>query len=53
VIFGRDGRLDYYEIPDDELLPSADATVALIPMRSVTRNDDGSYEISTRVFGEA
>jgi hypothetical protein len=52
VIYGEDGRLDFFEIEDEALLRAADSTVALLLIEDLTDNGDGTYSIPGERFGD-
>jgi hypothetical protein len=52
VIYGEDGRMDYYQIQDANLQHLADATVALTFKKSITIDGDVAH-LKTENYGEA
>lgn len=46
VIYGADDRRDFYQISDPDLIPIADATVALVPATSLGFPRAGSYRLN-------
>lgn len=51
VIYGKDDRLDVYQVKDLMLAKVADATVALVPSGNLTPIE-GGYKFSEKVYGE-
>lgn len=52
VVYGKDDRLDVYQVSDPALLSMADSTVAMIPKANLTvQNQTGAISIQSGSFG--
>lgn len=53
VIYGKDDRLDVYQVSDAALLSMASSTAAMIAKYQLTSQDDNqTFEIKGKIFGE-
>lgn len=53
VIYGKDDRLDYYQIRDPKVLANADATGGLWKSWDVMEKEDGTFDLITRRFSDS
>lgn len=52
LIYGRDDRLDEYEVTDADILGAGDATVALVYWDDLFDNGNGTYTLPYMTFAE-
>ncbi len=53
VIYGSDGRRDYYQISGRDLQSVAKRGVALVAKGDLVHHTDGGYQLKTKVYGRA
>ncbi|MGZ3772089.1 MAG: trypsin-like serine peptidase [Pseudobdellovibrionaceae bacterium] len=51
VIYGKDDRLDVYQVNKEEIRTAADSTVAIIPIKSLVAGND-VFKIVSKTFAE-
>ena len=52
VIYGADGRLDYYQINNPSLLFLADSTALMVSHANLRNNADGSVHLRAKTYGK-
>ena len=52
AIYGKDDRLEEYEVVDPDVLAAGDATVMLVSRSLMTDNGDGTFSVSGKTYAE-
>jgi len=52
TIYGKDDRLDQYEVVEPNVLATGDATVAFVPKSLLVDNDDGTFSLPNITLAE-
>lgn len=53
LTYGKDDRVDVYEVEDRELVEASEATVALVYRWDLIENADGTFTLRSMTFGDA